>query len=181
MIDFEVPGSDNIFSADKMFSNLCLQIDVGDDNELWRALFLLKFFLGKFQDDGSSADKIKNDGIYSRYFTKLVTFFKFPFSHFFKFLFSQFVWHCLSPDTKGLVDLAFDVRFSLFCLRSLYRNNEQIHFSVLGSVWKPDKSILLKVEGDDSTSVNGGFTGGHKGYVYTFGIRLILLTLKMDP
>ena len=77
MIDFEVPGGDNIFSADKMFSNLCLQIDVGDDNELWRALFLLKFFLGKFQDDGSSADKIKNDGIYSRYFTKFVAKLKF--------------------------------------------------------------------------------------------------------
>ena len=73
MIDSENPDS-----ADKIFGYLFfLQIYVGDDNELWHALFLMTFLLIKFQDDGSSADKIKNDGIYSRYFTKLVAKLKF--------------------------------------------------------------------------------------------------------
>ena len=29
-------------------------------------------FMQMFKDDGSSADKIKNDGIYSRYFTRFL-------------------------------------------------------------------------------------------------------------
>ena len=44
----------------------------------WFSLLLLKKEISdNFQDDGSSADKIKNDGIYSRYFTKLVAKLKF--------------------------------------------------------------------------------------------------------
>ena len=41
------------------------------------SLLLKKEISDNFQDDGSSADKIKNDGIYSRYFTKLVAKLKF--------------------------------------------------------------------------------------------------------
>ena len=40
-------------------------------------LLLKKEISDNFQDDGSSADKIKNDGIYSRYFTKFVAKLKF--------------------------------------------------------------------------------------------------------
>jgi len=54
------------------------------------------------KDDGSSADKIRNDGIYSRYFTR-------------------------------------------------YRGTGRF-------------SVRCQVEGDDSTNVNGGFTGGQKGW-----------------
>ena len=31
------------------------------------------YFMQMFKDDGSSADKIKNDGIYSRYFTRFLS------------------------------------------------------------------------------------------------------------
>ena len=49
-------------------------ISFGDGISL---LLLKKEISENFQDDGSSADKIKNDGIYSRYFTKLVAKLKF--------------------------------------------------------------------------------------------------------